>query len=194
MNDVPCDPQILSKKVQQQLLYLARQTIADHLYFMSSARFVRVDASAEIKAGVFVTIRHRGELRGCIGLPESTEVLPITVAEMALAAATRDPRFEPIQADELAFSTIEISVLTPLQKISTLEEIIVGQHGIYIREENHHGLLLPQVATNAGWGREQFLAAVCRKAGLPTGAWKSEKLNIHIFRAEVFSDDEFAGE
>jgi AmmeMemoRadiSam system protein A len=107
---------------------------------------------------------------------------------MAPAAAFQDPRFGPLQADELADLEIEISVLTPMRLIKTTDEIEVGKHGLYIVRGLNRGLLLPQVATQYHWDRPTFLEHTCNKAGLPPDAWKDPSTQIFIFRAEIFTD------
>jgi len=136
--------------------------------------------------GAFVTIQKKGQLRGCIGYIEGRGPLHKTIEEMAEAAAFRDPRFAPVKEKELPELEIEISVLTPLKKITDVNEIEVGKHGIYIKSGWYSGLLLPQVATDYGWDRQTFLENTCQKAGLPTNAWKEKNIEIYIFSADIF--------
>jgi AmmeMemoRadiSam system protein A len=105
---------------------------------------------------------------------------------MAEAAAFRDPRFTPVTEKELSDLDIEISVLTPLKKITDVREIEIGKHGIYIKKGWLSGLLLPQVATEYGWDGETFLENTCMKAGLPTTAWQDKDTEIYIFSADIF--------
>ncbi len=105
---------------------------------------------------------------------------------MASAAAFQDPRFSPLSADELKDLEIEISVLTPFKRITNIDEIQVGKHGILMRNGSSSGLLLPQVATDYGWDRTTFLEHTCQKAGLPKDAWKDKNTEIYIFSADVF--------
>jgi hypothetical protein len=136
--------------------------------------------------GAFVTIKQRGELRGCIGYIEGRGPLYKTIEEMAEAAAFKDPRFYPVSEKELPDLEYEISVLTPLQKIKDINEIEVGKHGIYIKKGWNSGLLLPQVATEYGWDRQTFVEHTCQKAGLPSNAWKDKTAEIYIFSADIF--------
>jgi AmmeMemoRadiSam system protein A len=136
--------------------------------------------------GAFVTIQKRGQLRGCIGYIEGRGPLHKTIEDMAEAAAFRDPRFSPVRENELAELEIEISVLTPLKKITDVNEIQVGKHGIYIKKGWFSGLLLPQVATEYGWDRQTFLGHTCQKAGLPSNAWRDKDTEIYIFSADIF--------
>jgi AmmeMemoRadiSam system protein A len=139
------------------------------------------------KMGAFVTLRkNREDLRGCIGYIKGVLPLHQTVSEMAVQAAFHDPRFEPVRGDEWKSIDVEISVLSPLRKIKSLEEIEVGVHGIFIEKGFNSGLLLPQVATENGWDRNTFVEYTCYKAGLPKDAWKSKETSIYIFSAEVF--------
>ncbi len=136
--------------------------------------------------GAFVTLHKDGKLRGCIGHIRGDKPLAKTVGEMAEAAAFHDPRFPPVTEAELEMLEYEISVLTPLRRISNAEEIQVGIHGIYMKRGDCSGLLLPQVATEWGWNRKTFLEHTCKKAGLPEDAWKDKETEIYIFSADVF--------
>ncbi len=136
--------------------------------------------------GAFVTIKRRGQLRGCIGYLEGRGPLYKTVEEMAEAAAFKDPRFMPVTEKELTELDYEISVLTPLRRVQDVNEIEVGKHGIYIKKGWNSGLLLPQVATEYGWDRQTFLEHTCLKAGLPSDAWKDKSAEIYIFSADIF--------
>ena len=139
-----------------------------------------------VKQGAFVTLRCRGALRGCIGDIYGHEPLGITVQTMAIAAASQDPRFPPLSESELEGLEIEISVLSPMQRISTPSEVEVGRHGLWIRRNAYQGVLLPQVAVEQGWDRNQFLSYTCRKAHLPPNAWQDADTEIRIFSAEIF--------
>ena len=136
-------------------------------------------------SGVFVTIYKRQELRGCLGLIVSDEPLSESVAQMAGRSATEDPRFPPVAEAELADLRIEISVLSPLREISSVEEIKVGTHGIFLTAGMHRGLLLPQVAVSNHWDRIRFLEETCNKAGLPSDQWKHAETRVYIFSAEI---------
>jgi len=136
--------------------------------------------------GAFVTITKKGQLRGCIGYIEGRGPLHKTVEEVAEAAAFGDPRFGSVTEKELPDLEYEISVLTPLQRITDVKEIEVGKHGIYMKKGWNSGLLLPQVATEYGWDRQTFLEHTCQKAGLPTNAWKDKSTEIYIFSADIF--------
>ena len=140
----------------------------------------------EEPGGAFVTLKRSGRLRGCIGTIEARAPVRVTVHEMAIAAARRDSRFAPVGPDEVEDLTIEISVLSPLERIHDPEEIEVGRHGLYVVKGAWTGLLLPQVPGEYGWDREEFLERTCVKAGLPSSAWQEEGTEIYRFEAEVF--------
>jgi AmmeMemoRadiSam system protein A len=177
----------LSDRDKAQLLRLARQaieqcTLGRHLPALAEPEMDSLGA----RCGVFVTLRKAGLLRGCIGHIEASTSLWQTVRECAVAAASRDPRFEPVTPLELADLQIEISVLSALTDIRP-EEVEVGRHGLLISRDFHRGLLLPQVATQWRWDREQFLEQTCIKAGLPPDAWRQGS-RIQAFTAEVFAE------
>lgn len=137
-------------------------------------------------AGAFVSLHKKGLLRGCIGYIQATRPLYRTVMEAAEAAALHDPRFPPLQPAELPEVELEISVLSPFRAIRP-EEIQVGAHGLMITQDRARGLLLPQVALDHHWDRERFLEETCRKAELPSDAWR-RGATVEAFTAEVFSE------
>ena len=139
-------------------------------------------------SGAFVTIRREGELRGCIGYIESEKPVADVVAEVAAKAATEDLRFLPMTLAELEHATFEISILSPLRRVSSPEEIIVGVHGLVVALGNRRGLLLPQVATEHHLGREAFLEATLRKAGIPPALWVAPDIEVYVFEAEVIQE------
>lgn len=178
---------LLSKKEQRELLKIARETIVTSINTGKIPQ-TKTDAPAlNTKSGCFVTIKQQGHLRGCIGNFVSDQPLYQLVQEMAVAAATRDPRFYPMKAPDLADFDLEISVLSPLEKIDSVDRIQVGRHGIYLVKDSFRGVLLPQVATEYGWDRDAFLKHTCLKAGLPENAWQKE-CDIYIFSAQVFGE------
>lgn len=141
------------------------------------------------KRGVFVTLNKNGNLRGCIGHIQPTEQLVKAVMDNAINSSMNDSRFRPVDADELAEIEIDISVLSPIKKISGADKFIPGKHGIIIRLGGMSAVFLPQVATEQGWGREETLSHLCNKAGLPSYAWKDENMEFFVFTAEVFHED-----
>jgi len=183
----------LDKKEKIYLLKLARETIIHLLKYGEYPDTTPVSEKVQQKFGVFVTLHKDGQLRGCIGYVEGIKPLYEAVMEMAKSAAFRDPRFPAVSMDEVPDLEIEISVLSPLKKIKSIEEIKVGEHGLIIQRGFERGLLLPQVATQYGWNREQFLEQTCYKAGLPGDAWKDPETEIYIFTAEIFDEKELLG-
>jgi AmmeMemoRadiSam system protein B/AmmeMemoRadiSam system protein A len=165
---------------------IARTTIESKCLGHDSPAIKITAQTLKEKRGAFVTLHKKGNLRGCIGYIRPQKPLHQTIREMAVAAAFQDSRFKPVTKNELKDLEIEISVLTPLKKISNMDEIEVGKHGIYIMKDFHSGILLPQVATENGWDRETFLEHTCTKAGLPETAWKEKNTEIYIFSADIF--------
>lgn len=143
--------------------------------------------------GVFVTITLNKKLRGCIGYTISKAPLFETVCKVAIQSASNDPRFPAITKDEFDKIIIEISVLNNFTPIKNYDEIIVGKHGLLLAEGGG-GLLLPQVAKEHSMTKDEFLSALCRKAGLFSDYWKERILNIQTFTADVFSEIEFKEE
>jgi len=136
--------------------------------------------------GAFVSLHKGGMLRGCIGHIRSDRPLHETIRDMAVAAAFEDPRFPSLSWKEFDQVDVEISVLTPFRKITDINEIEVGKHGLYIVKGFYSGLLLPQVATEYGWDRITFLEHTCNKSGLRNDDWKDDDTEIYIFSADVF--------
>ncbi len=178
---------LIPPEEQQILLQIARESIHAAVGAGTCGGKLAGSGNLLLKRGCFVTIKMRGRLRGCIGMFTSDKPLYSTVRDMAIAAATKDPRFYPLTKDELGDIDLEISVLSPLKKIKSVEEIQVGIHGIYIEKNMFRGVLLPQVASEQGWDRTTFLEQTCLKAGLETDAWKNEA-DIYIFSAQIFGD------
>lgn len=139
--------------------------------------------------GAFVSLHIDEALRGCIGMIMSDEPIYKTVMDMAKAAALEDTRFEPVTAAELNSINIEISLLTPLKQVSSIDEIETGRHGLYIRKGRRSGLLLPQVAVENGFEREEFLDHTCMKAGLSPGCWRDGLAQIYSFEAEIIREE-----
>ncbi len=140
----------------------------------------------DMKRGVFVTLKVRGELQGCIGLIKAREPLAHAVAEMAVAAAFEDPRFDPLVESQMKYLEVSISVLSHLERVHDFNEIKVGRDGLMIKLDMHSGLLLPQVATENGWNAIEFLQQTCLKAGLPKNSYNDKNAEIYRFSADVF--------
>jgi AmmeMemoRadiSam system protein A len=141
----------------------------------------------KIHAGAFVTLKENGSLRGCIGRFTANIPLYRLIREMAVAASTEDSRFDPVRMNEIPGLEMEISVLSPLKKITSADEIILGKHGIYIKKGYNSGTFLPQVATETGWSVDEFLGHCSRdKAGIGWDGWK--KAELFTYEACVFSE------
>lgn len=172
---------------KQALLTIAREAITGQLAGETS--IFAVSEPLPDASGVFVTIKRHGELRGCLGTLEMRADLPSEVARCAQDSAARDPRFPPVTAEELLETTLEISILGSLESIDPLDPTAfeIGRHGLVVERGDQRGLLLPQVALEWGWSREQFLQRTCQKAGLPADAWR-HGAQVFRFAAEVFGE------
>jgi len=179
----------LNSKERGVLLSIARKSIESHIRSGQIYIEPREEKTLNARNGCFVTIKQNGQLRGCIGNFQSELPIFREVAEMAVASASKDPRFYPMKEEDLHDFSLEISVLSPLHKIEVFEEIEVGEHGIYLEKGYYRGVLLPQVAIEYDWDRETFLNQTCIKAGLPTDAWRAEDAEIYIFSAQVFGEE-----
>ncbi|HYT69790.1 MAG TPA: AmmeMemoRadiSam system protein A [Gemmatimonadales bacterium] len=170
---------------------LARATLEAHLGARPVPALPEATGAA-LQRGAFVSITAHGALRGCIGHMADDRPLGDVVREMTVAAARDDPRFAPVAPEELPGLALEISVLTPLIPLRPTpvdpRHIVVGRDGLVVRRGRHVGLLLPQVATEYHWGPEAFLAAACRKAGLPPDAWREPDTEVLTFQADVFGE------
>ncbi|MCK9304323.1 MAG: AmmeMemoRadiSam system protein A [Bacteroidales bacterium] len=179
----------LTGEEQQILLRIAKEAVTYAAEHGKRATFsvdpALLSSSLESECGAFVTLYKKGRLRGCIGHLTGDMPLWKMVREMAFASSLRDYRFSTVTEEELPDIKIEISVLSPLKKIGSPGEIILGKHGIYIVKGGKSGVFLPQVATETGWSREEFLGHCARdKAGIGWDGWKSAE--IYIFTAEIF--------
>lgn len=176
----------MTKEERDTVLLLARQSVEAAV---RGEKFPEVPESKILDGpgGAFVTLKIRGRLRGCIGHFSGLGTLGETIRAMAREAAVGDPRFMAVQPDELDAITVEVSVLSPMQRISA-EDVVPGLHGLYIRRGPRAGTLLPQVAAEENWERKQFLSHTCMKAGLPSDAWLDRETEIYAYTAEVFSE------
>jgi len=180
----------LSTEEKVILLKAARESI---LAEFSEGDVTKVDYKAypklKMELGAFVTLKINDALRGCIGYIIAQKSLFETVVEAAKHAAFGDPRFPQLSRDEVEEVSIEISVLSPFEPIKSYDEIEVGNHGLLL-DEGGRAVLLPQVATEQNFTRAEFLTALCHKAGLYGNYWKERMLNIKVFTALVFSEEE----
>ncbi|MGA1795492.1 MAG: AmmeMemoRadiSam system protein B [bacterium] len=188
-NEVTEGEERLNDAEKKKLLRIARSTITAYLTGQDPPRIEVTEPRLLEARGVFVTLHKKGMLRGCIGFIKPVMPLHKATADCAISAAVKDYRFPTLRKEELDDIDIEISALTPLRTIKDINEIKVGEHGLYISHSHNSGLLLPQVATEYGWDRETFLAQTCRKAGLPENAWE-KGADIYIFAAQVFGEKE----
>jgi AmmeMemoRadiSam system protein A len=165
------------------LLGLARAAVRAHLGAGPAPAAPAEGPLAEPR-GAFVTLRSRGELRGCIGTFAPQGSLGATVLRMAVAAATEDPRFPPLRPEELDDLDVHVTVLEPRRPLRDLSELALGRDGVLVRLGWHRGTLLPQVAVEEGWDAETFLRRTCLKAGLPPDAWRDPEATVELFAAE----------
>ncbi|MGM0666680.1 MAG: AmmeMemoRadiSam system protein B [Bacteroidota bacterium] len=180
----------ISHNDQISLIEIARQSIWSHLQKEKSTDSGKTELSPALlsELGAFVTLNIDGQLRGCIGCFMPSAPLYKTVGSMAREAAFMDPRFSPLSRDEFEKISIEISVLSPLRKISSIEEIILGKHGVYIKKGTRSGTFLPQVADRRDWTLSDFLGHISRdKAGLGWTGWKDAE--IYVYEAFVFGEE-----
>ena len=178
---------MLTDPQRHALVDLARRAVSAQVAGLPDP--APLDIGLPDASGVFVTIKRRGELRGCLGTLQCSRGLAREVARCAADAASEDPRFPPVSSDELPELSIEVSILGPLEVIDPRDAsaIVIGRHGLVAEQDSRRGLLLPQVATEWGWTVDQFLRHTCIKAGLRGDAWQ-HGATISRFDAEVFGD------
>ena len=180
---------VLAEDEKAQLLQIARRSIDYALARRTDLPYdsTKMSPALQQHCGVFVTLHKGGKLRGCIGNLIGFLPLHRLVANMAKLAAFEDPRFYPVEESEMKDIDIEISVLSPLRKIQSIDEFQLGRHGIYIIKGEHRGTFLPQVAGETGWTKEEFLGHCARdKAGLAWNGWKDAEL--YVYEAIVFGE------
>jgi hypothetical protein len=182
---------MLNGTQRKRLLTIARESIASYVKDGKRKQFTERDPVLNKPLGAFVTLHENGELRGCIGNMVGTGPLYQTIADMAIEAATGDPRFQKLSTGEVDKIDLEISVLSPLQKVKSPDEIKIPGHGVIVKKGFYSGVYLPQVATETGWTKEEFLTSLCaQKAGLSPDAWKDPATELYTFEAEVFKEGE----
>jgi AmmeMemoRadiSam system protein A len=182
----------LTREQRAHLLAIARRAIRDRATGRPDTIPTPPDPILRAPGAAFVTLTRAGALRGCIGYVQAIMPLARAVAHCAAAAATEDPRFPVVTAQELPDLFLEISILSPLRPIADPTEIQVGLHGIYVSRGSSHGLLLPQVATEQDWDRDTFLRQACLKAGLSADAWQRDAA-LQVFTVECISDGKAVG-
>jgi AmmeMemoRadiSam system protein B/AmmeMemoRadiSam system protein A len=182
-------PFSLNAREKNELLSLARKSVE---YAVRERKPYEPAASTSEtlnqERGAFVTLKKSGDLRGCIGYTSAVKPLYVTVRDTATFAALRDTRFNPVAASELGQLEYEVSVLSPLRRVTDVRQIKVGQHGLLMKNGDYEGLLLPQVPVDEKWDRQTFLDETCVKAGMHAGCWKDENTDIFMFTAVVFGE------
>lgn len=184
---------LLSHEQKQKLLKLARKQIEAYVRGGKRLKINEADPRLKLKEGSFVTIHKKGRLRGCIGNILGSGPLVELVRDMAIASATQDPRFPPVNESELSLIDVEVSVLSVPYQIKSVDEIELGKHGVIVKGgARNSGVFLPQVADETKWSKEEFLSQLCsQKAGLARDCWKDPKTRIEIFTAQVFSEEDY---
>jgi len=181
---MPC----LSEAERKAILALARQSVEEAVCRSRLLSSIPQTGPFERKCGAFVTLHVAKRLRGCIGVIEGREPLGESIVRCAASAALEDPRFSPMRPEELKGLDIEVSLLSPLERIQP-EDVEIGKHGLLVEQGFHRGLLLPQVAVEHGLGRERFLQETCHKAGLTANAWKSPGTRLYAFTCEILVEN-----
>ena len=186
-------PFVLGSREKTELMTIARKsvetTVKEHKQYECSAG--GMDALLQDRAA-FVTLKENGQLRGCIGYSIPTKSLCHTVRDVAAEAAVRDPRFRPVSTAELGRLQYEITVLSPLRRVTDIKQIQIGKHGLLIKRGSNVGVFLPQVPAEQGWDRTAYLEHLCEKAGLPIHAWMDEETDIFSFTGLVFGEKDVA--
>lgn len=180
----------LTEAQKQTLLRIARQTVESYAASGHIPDFDITDNRLARNEGAFVTLKKQGRLRGCIGqIVPADKPLWQVVRDQAVAAASEDPRFPPVTPGEFSDIEYEVSVLSKPEKIDDWRKVKPGQHGVIVRKGRQGGVFLPQVATEAGWDREELLSSLCaHKAGLPADSYKSDDVELQVFTAQVIGD------
>jgi len=186
---------VLSQEDKELLIDLAKETMSSEINNVHIKKeLLQQVQKFDIKQGVFVTITKDGELRGCIGHVLAIEPLWEAIIDCAKSAAFNDPRFPPLKREEFPFIKIEISVLSPLERLKVekpeeyLNKIEIGKHGLFIEGKSNSGLLLPQVFPEWKANALKALQMTCQKAGMNVNAWKDFINRIYVFSAEIFSE------
>jgi AmmeMemoRadiSam system protein B/AmmeMemoRadiSam system protein A len=180
---------MLNEKQKKRLLEIARQTIEAYVSGKKRLEVKEDDPLLNKEMGAFVTLHKAGQLRGCIGNIIGRGPLYLTVRDMAIESAANDPRFSHVTSSELSEIDIEISVLSEPEQTTDPDGIVLGKHGVIVKKGFRSGVYLPQVATETGWSKEQFLSSLCsQKAGLPPDAWNTGEAEMYLFTAEVFGE------
>lgn len=182
----------LSLEEGEKAVKLARKSIERYLE-TKNIMYEKLEGVFAEKRGVFTTLLKKGELRGCIGFPHPIKRLDEAIVESAIAAAVDDPRFEPVRLSEMDEIEVEVTILTPPEKISAKPKDIpkfieIGKHGLMVKLGPFSGLLLPQVAVEFGFDEVEFLSETCMKAGLPPDCWLSGA-EVYRFEGQIFKEN-----
>jgi len=188
---------LLSKNDGYRAVKLAREAIETYLEERKMIQ-KRLDGVFSEKRGVFTTLTKHGNLRGCIGFPYPIKRLDEAIVESAIAAAIDDPRFEPVRLSEMDEIVVEVTILTPPEKIDAKpkdlpEYVEIGRHGLIVKMGPFSGLLLPQVAVEYNMDAEEFLSETCMKAGLPPDCWLTGA-EVYRFEGQIFKEKVPRGE
>lgn len=190
----------LSDSDGEKLVKTARAVVTEFLKTKNKMKLDKdFEESFSSNAGVFVTLNHKSNLRGCIGYALPDKKLYNALQEAAISAATEDPRFPSVAFEELDQITFEVSILTPPQEIEVSDpqeypsKVKVGRDGLIVKSGFNSGLLLPQVPKEYGWNEEEFLDHTCEKAGLPKEQWKEKDTKILKFEGIVFKEQDPGG-
>lgn len=179
----------LPSESQTKLIELSRQALEDIVLGIEREREQSNDPYLQSREyGAFVSLHKRQELRGCVGKCAPRTRLFETVTEMTEAAASRDPRVNPVSKKELVEIQIDITVLSPLESVNDPLTLEIGKHGLYIASGGKRGVLLPQVATQYGWNMKTFLEQTCLKAGLQKHAWKESDVRVSSFTSLIIEE------
>lgn len=182
---------LLNNRERKQALKLARESLEAAIRCGRVPPYRPDDFLPGLKrtGGVFVTLKKNHQLRGCIGTLESDVPLWKSIPQYTIAAATSDPRFPPVRPSELYDIQIEVSILSDLREIKSVEEIVLGMHGVMVQRDRQGGVFLPQVAEETGWELEEFLENLCQhKAKLPPDAWKDKQTKLLIFEVDTLEE------
>jgi AmmeMemoRadiSam system protein A len=177
----------LGQAEKHSLLAFARETIRRMLTTETAPLARGFPPALGRKQGAFVTLKRKGQLRGCIGHMAEDQPLYRVVGAMALQAAFNDRRFAPIAEHELSEIDVEVSVLTPRRRVAGPAAVVLGRDGVGLQKAGRSAVFLPQVPGEQGWNLEQTLEGLCRKAGLPQGCWR-DGAQLYTFQADVFHE------
>ncbi|MEW5693936.1 MAG: AmmeMemoRadiSam system protein A [Candidatus Hydrogenedentota bacterium] len=182
----------LTEEEKKYLLELAKRTVYEKIVNRVEYAPSENDVPLELKkqGAAFVTLKKHSDLRGCIGHIIAREPLYKCVCEMSIASATQDPRFPPVNSNELKHLSYEVTILGPLEEIKDPMDFEIGRYGLYIKKGPYSGVLLPQVPVEYGWDKLEFLEHLCYKAGLGKNDWKEKGTIIYRFKGEVIEEND----